>query len=396
MKFRTLLLGTAAAFAVAGTAHAADLAVAESVDYVKVCDAYGAGYWYVPGSDVCLHIGGYVLFDTYFHNGKYLNFPENEGDLPGTVTTTPGGTLVEKTGGPSGYHASWHFYEENELDVDAKWMTDLGAATIHMALRNNNDPSSFSGSAGYGGNGSINGNGRDGGFGYVDTVYFKVGGLKAGWDASTFDGGKFYGLYGWESPFDHDRHQNQIQWSTTAGGWGFFLAVEDPRQNTGGSAYYNGGWPDIVAAVSGSLGSAFSWRWSAAATDTNYGTGWGSEFDIRWQGAHGIEGGTGMSFQAAVGNAAGSGYAINVAPNSGGGTPWHATFQGGIAWTHAFTTLLGVSYRAVNSASEWEVSAEGDWAVTKGFEAGIAASWDDPNSGAGSTTTVALRGKASF
>jgi hypothetical protein len=36
----------------AGTAQAADLAVAESVEYVKVCDAYGAGYFYAPGSDV--------------------------------------------------------------------------------------------------------------------------------------------------------------------------------------------------------------------------------------------------------------------------------------------------------------------------------------------------------
>jgi len=384
MKFRTILLGSAAAFAIAGTAHAADLAVAESVDYVKVCDAYGAGYWYVPGSDVCVHIGGYVLFDTIFAKDNYLNFPQDAGDIPGVGT-----------GGPSGYKASWHFYEENELDVDAKWMTDLGAATIHMALRNNNDPSTFAGSEGIG-NGNVTGNGRDGGFGYVDTVYFKVGGLKAGWDASTFDGGKFYGLIGYESPYDHDRHQDQIQWSTTAGGWGFFLAVEDPRQNTGGSEFYAGSWPDIVAAVSGGSGP-IAWRWSAAVTDTNYGTGWGTEFDIRWQGAKGIEGGTGISFQGAVGNAAGSGYAANWAPESQGssGTPWHVTAQGGIAWTNAFTTLLGVSYRAQSSVTDWEVSAEGDFAVTKGFEAGLAATWDNPSSGS-SVTQVIARGKASF
>jgi len=335
MKFRTILLGSAAAFAIAGTAHAADLAVAESVDYVKVCDAYGAGYWYVPGSDVCVHIGGYVLFDTIFANNKSLQY------------TTDGST---------DYKASWHFYEENELDVDAKWMTDLGAATIHMALRNNNDNSSFEGA---------NFTSGDGGLGYVDTVYFKVGGLKAGWDASTYDGGKFYGLYGEESPFDHDRHQDQIQWSTTAGGWGFFLAVEDPRQNTGNSAYYSGNWPDLVAAISGGSGP-ISWRWSAAVTDANTAgslpasseTGWGTEFDIRWQGAKGIEGGTGLSIQAAVGNDAGAGYAANWNPNSLGGTPWHVTGQGGIAWTNAFTTLLGVSYRAQNSKNELEVSGE--------------------------------------
>src|SRR6516165_10573998 len=40
MKYKTLLLGTAAVFAVATGARAADLAVAESVEYVKVCDAY--------------------------------------------------------------------------------------------------------------------------------------------------------------------------------------------------------------------------------------------------------------------------------------------------------------------------------------------------------------------
>lgn len=366
MKFRTLLLGTAAALAISGTAHAADLAVAESVDYVKVCDAYGAGYWYVPGSDVCLKIGAYVLFDTFFYSGsKSLNY---------------------NSAGTTDYSASWKMYMEDQISVDGKWMTDLGAATVHIAIRNHHDQADFNGESG-------------GGLGYVDTAYFKVGGLKAGWDASTFDGGMFYGLYGWESPFDHDRHQNQIQWSTTAGGWGFFLAAEDPRDNngaagTGASQLDKGGWPDIVGAVAGSSGP-ISWRWSAAATDTIYGTGWGTEFDIRWQGAKGIEGGTGISIQAAVGNDAGAAYAANWAANPNGGTPWHITGQGGIAWTNAFTTLLGVSYRAQNSTNELEVSGEADVAVTKGFEAGVSVSYDKL-SGSDATTTVDLRGKASF
>jgi hypothetical protein len=41
MKLKTLLLSSAAAFAVVGGAQAADLSVAEPVDYVKVCDAFG-------------------------------------------------------------------------------------------------------------------------------------------------------------------------------------------------------------------------------------------------------------------------------------------------------------------------------------------------------------------
>ena len=68
MKLKTLLLGSAAAFAVVGGAQAADLSVAEPVDYVRVCDAFGVGYWYIPGTDTCLKIGGYVQFDVKFHS----------------------------------------------------------------------------------------------------------------------------------------------------------------------------------------------------------------------------------------------------------------------------------------------------------------------------------------
>jgi len=361
MRFKTLLLGTAAVMAVAGSAKAADLAVAESVEYVKVCDAYGAGYFYIPGSDVCLKIGGYVLFDTYFYGDpQALNYPND----------------------PAEYEASWKMYTETELNVTAKWMTDWGAATALMAIRTHHDQNDFNGSA------------SGGGLAYIDTAWLKIGGLKAGWDASTFDGGKFHGLYGFESPFDHDRHQNQLQWSTTLGGIGAFLALEDPRDNTGGSAYYTGNMPDIVAALAGSMGN-FSWRGSAAVTDTNFGTGWGLEVDAAYSDGKGIEGGNHLAIQAAVGNDAGAGYAANWAPNGAGDTPWHVTAEGGIAWTNAFSTILAVSYRAQGSTNEWEASAEADWQLAKGVEAGLAYSHDDPNT-ADSTDTVVARIKASF
>ncbi|MDX5592479.1 porin [Pseudovibrio sp. SPO723] len=60
MKIKALLLATAG-FAVAGSASAADLpVVAEPVDYVQVCDAYGAGFFKIPGKDTCLKIGGRI------------------------------------------------------------------------------------------------------------------------------------------------------------------------------------------------------------------------------------------------------------------------------------------------------------------------------------------------
>jgi hypothetical protein len=52
----------AAAVMTAGAAQAADLnkPAKVAVDYVKICDAYGAGFFYIPGSDTCLRISGYI------------------------------------------------------------------------------------------------------------------------------------------------------------------------------------------------------------------------------------------------------------------------------------------------------------------------------------------------
>lgn len=59
-----LILGSVAMLAGAG-ARAADLPVkAKAVEYVKVCSLYGAGFYYVPGTDTCLKIGGYLRVQT--------------------------------------------------------------------------------------------------------------------------------------------------------------------------------------------------------------------------------------------------------------------------------------------------------------------------------------------
>src|SRR5690348_8983766 len=56
-----LLLGSAAGFVAVAGAQAADLPVkARPVEYVKVCSLYGAGFYYMPGTDTCIKIGGYV------------------------------------------------------------------------------------------------------------------------------------------------------------------------------------------------------------------------------------------------------------------------------------------------------------------------------------------------
>ncbi|RYG93510.1 MAG: porin, partial [Alphaproteobacteria bacterium] len=55
-----LLMGTVAAFSIA-SAQAADLPMkAKPVEYVKVCSLYGAGFFYIPGTDTCIRIGGHI------------------------------------------------------------------------------------------------------------------------------------------------------------------------------------------------------------------------------------------------------------------------------------------------------------------------------------------------
>src|SRR5437016_7451439 len=61
---KSLLLGGAAGLVAVAGAQAADLPVkAKPVEYVKICSLYGDGFFYIPGTDTCLKIGGYVRWE---------------------------------------------------------------------------------------------------------------------------------------------------------------------------------------------------------------------------------------------------------------------------------------------------------------------------------------------
>ena len=67
---RSLLLGTAAGLIAAGGAQAADLPVkAKAVEYVKICSLYGAGFYYIPGTDTCIKLGGYLRAEVALNAG---------------------------------------------------------------------------------------------------------------------------------------------------------------------------------------------------------------------------------------------------------------------------------------------------------------------------------------
>src|SRR3954465_15422707 len=62
---KSLFLGSVAGLAAVAGAQAADLPAkkAAAVEYVRVCSTYGAGFFYIPGTETCLRVGGRVRAD---------------------------------------------------------------------------------------------------------------------------------------------------------------------------------------------------------------------------------------------------------------------------------------------------------------------------------------------
>jgi hypothetical protein len=100
---KSLLLGSAAGLVAMSGAQAADLPVkAKAVEYVRICSLYGAGFFYIPGTDTCIKLGGYLradltingqIYDGPFWNGegairdRYANFYTDRSRLALTIDT---------------------------------------------------------------------------------------------------------------------------------------------------------------------------------------------------------------------------------------------------------------------------------------------------------------------
>lgn len=78
MRFPTFFV----LLSMAQSATAADAVVsteAEAMEYVRVCDAFGKGYFYIPGTETCLKVGGYVRFDNTLGESPYTDDDEGWG-----------------------------------------------------------------------------------------------------------------------------------------------------------------------------------------------------------------------------------------------------------------------------------------------------------------------------
>jgi hypothetical protein len=340
MTLKTLLLGSAAAFAVVGGAQAADLSVAEPVESVKVCDAFAGGYWYIPGTDTCLKIGGLVQFDVNFHdeNNQYY-----------------GGT----------HSANWDFVTEAHLNATARSMTDFGELYGFMEFRAVSDNNSY-----------VGGNGPSGKMtAYLDSAYLKLGGLLAGRTGSVYDYGGGFTFDG--SDFDSDAAADQLRLSWAAAGFGFALGIEDPRDRFGTQLAAHYSMPNIVAAITASQAN-WDGQLSAAFAETNAGSGFGAQAAVTIK-LDSLAAGDKLRLKAAWAESEVASFASSSISAYSGGSVWSALASFQHFWSPQLSSAVTFDYQNASSPnmSQWEVYGNLVWAPVAGFSAGVEVGWID-------------------
>ncbi|MBB1092031.1 porin [Rhodopseudomonas palustris] len=111
-----LLLGSAAAL-MATTAQAADLPLkAKAVEYVKICSLYGAGFYYVPGTDTCIKLGGYTRAEVAFNASGMTETPAWNGNAG------QGNRLSNNT----------IFRSRQDINIDTRTATEYGVVRTYF------------------------------------------------------------------------------------------------------------------------------------------------------------------------------------------------------------------------------------------------------------------------
>ena len=129
MNIKSLLLGSAAALVAVSGARAADavvIAEPEPMEYVRICDTYGVGFYYIPGTETCLKVSGYIRYDI------------GVGDALGIVDALDRDSVFD---GDPGFETD-DTYDKRarfQLRVDSRAETELGTLRTYAAINFNFD-----------------------------------------------------------------------------------------------------------------------------------------------------------------------------------------------------------------------------------------------------------------
>ena len=141
---KSLLLGSAAGLVAVAGAQAADLPVkAKPVQYVKICSLYGVGFYYIPGTDMCIKIGGWVRAEYgWGQNGNFAwgwannnvnNRSTNNSDFRARGYITADARNQTEYGTVRGYIAVGLSENEHGGDVNASTSFSANRAFIQWA-----------------------------------------------------------------------------------------------------------------------------------------------------------------------------------------------------------------------------------------------------------------------
>lgn len=211
MNIKSLLLGSAAALVAVSGARAADAIVMvepEPVEYVRVCDVYGTGYYYIPGTETCIRTSGYVRFQYNVAGDPAIN---DEGD---------------------DYEAASRV--RARLNFDVREETELGTLRAYVRLQATNTSGAGNGIA-------------------MEQAYMQLGGFLAGYRDSMFTsdiGGIEDGLLTDSDLVVGDFNTNQISYTFASGGFSATLGLEDDgtgdiAPDVHGKLTYTGAWGGV-------------------------------------------------------------------------------------------------------------------------------------------------------
>ena len=121
---KSLLLGSAAGLVAVVGAQAADLPVkAKPVEYVKICSLYGEGFFYIPGTDTCIKIGGWVRAEAVTNAGGSFS------EFAGAAGSGGGGALNNRIN-----TQDTNFRSRTVMSFDVRTQTEYG--TLRAYYRN--------------------------------------------------------------------------------------------------------------------------------------------------------------------------------------------------------------------------------------------------------------------
>jgi hypothetical protein len=236
MNIKSLLLGSAAALVAVSGARAADAVVVaepEPAEYVRICDVYGAGYFYIPGTETCLKIGGYVRYDASVgteHNGY------------------DGVWNQDKVSGK--WQGTWAKTAKVVLNVDTGQETEYGTLSTHIGIvAKNSTGTGVDLDTGYLVSNTTNSAG-------LDSAYIKLGGLMIAYRDSIFADWTGYAGAAVNNSFieyGDAANTNQISYTFDAGnGFSAIIGLEQGYADTIDSYV-----PHVVA------GAKFTQGWGA-------------------------------------------------------------------------------------------------------------------------------------